>query len=439
MNSKLQTILESIRTSFWLVPSLMVCCATLMASVLLIIDGAYQTSNSEMLQYFYQISPESIRAILTTIATSMITITSIAFSITVVALTLASSQFGPRLIRNFMSDQGTQFVLGMFVAIFVYCLLILQAIKSTDQSDFIPGLSVYVAIALAFVGVGVLIYFIHHVAHSIQADNVIEQVYCQLQSNIARLFPDDSNSRPTQQSNPDKLDDLFQGQSEIRALSDGYVQTVNIDKLLELGSDYDMGFEVVVAAGDFITKDATIMSVFYQQDKPAPEHSVILNNVVLGAKRTPIQDPEFAIHQLVEIAVRALSPGINDPYTAISCVDKLSAMLCKLTQRQFPASAYYDDEDKLRLISRAFTFSGLGQAAFNQIRQYAKDSIAVTIRLVEGLESISIQAQTKEHSDFVFDQSKAIAEVLNQSSMSSRDRDDISKRLERISQKKSRN
>lgn len=431
MNSKLQTILESIRTSVWLIPSVMVCCTTLLALLLLMVDKANQASNTVFLQFFYQVSAESSRAILTTIATSMITITSIAFSITVVALTLASSQFGPRLIRNFMSDKGTQLVLGVFVAIFIYCLLVLQATKSFGQTDFVPGLSVYFALTLAFIGVGVLIYFIHHVAHSIQADNVVEQVYCELQNNIARLFPDDSSNDKKQQPVA-HLDSMFKHHCDIKAKADGYVQTVDLDTLLKLGVEYNLGFEVLVAAGDFVVNEAEIIKVFHHSDSHLPDSDNMQATVVLGSKRTPIQDPEFAIHQLVEIAVRALSPGINDPYTAISCVDKLNAMLCKLTRLQFPDVAEYDDDGILRIKVRPFTFAGLGDAAFNQIRQYAKDSIAVTIRLVDSLECVARHSQSPVHRDFVSGQLQAIEQIVGQSSISDRDRHDITKRIKNL-------
>jgi uncharacterized membrane protein len=178
--------------------------------------------------------PESARALLTTIANSMITVISIAFSITVVALTLASSQFAPRLIRNFMMDRGTQVVLGVFVSAYLYCLLIIQATKSFDKQVFEPGVSVYVAVILAFVSVAVLIFFIHHVARSIQADNVIDNVYCELRDSIDRLLPDieegdeDSNmhSLQYQQNYPSRF--------EIKTPQGGYVQALDLDHIVSI-------------------------------------------------------------------------------------------------------------------------------------------------------------------------------------------------------------
>lgn len=431
MNNRILSLLETIRTSFWFIPALLVFSATLLASLVLSYDRYWQDYTPEFLQFIYHTSPESTRAILTTIASSMMTVTSIAFSITVVALSLASSQFGPRLIRNFMSDRGTQSVLGVFVAIFIYCLLVLQSTKSVEDLQFIPGMATYFAVLLAFVGVGVLIYFIHHVSYAIQADDVVDKVHCQLQKDIDRLFP--NQTEWNKQSEPKALfmNNVNFSQA-VKAGKDGYVQTVDFEKLVAIAKEHDIKINVLAKAGDAIVKSSTLLELSVETVKSLPDDAALRNCIMLGAKRTPLQDPEFAVRQLVEIAVRALSPGINDPYTAITCTDKLCAMLCDLSQRPFPPSLHTDDEGEIRVCTRSFEFSQIANASFNQIRQYGKDSIAVTIRLLESLILIAEHAATDNQKGFVQEQSDMIGQACEQSTFCNKDKADINYRLQQI-------
>lgn len=431
MNNKILNLIETVRTSFWFIPSLMVGLSTLLAQVLLTYDRDYQHYTPQFLHFIYQTSPESIRALLTTIAGSMITVTSIAFSITVVALSLASSQFGPRLIRNFMADKGTQSVLGVFVAIFTYCLLVLQATKSIDNHHFVPGLAAYFALLMAFVGVGVLIYFIHHVAEAIQAENVVDKVYSQLQKDMERLFPDQEtkpDTRPTQQIR--FTDNAIQ--QALNSEQDGYVQAIDVKKLVKLAKLHSLQIEVLTKAGDAVVKNTPLIRLRYEQIDKHPDEKALLACFLLGSKRTPIQDPEFAIRQMVEIAVRALSPGINDPYTAIVCTDKLCAILCNLTQRAMPPNEHTDEDGCLRVLTRPLQFSQFADAAFNQIRQYGQSSVAVTIRLLESLQHIAERVVNPEQSQFVQQQRDMIAQGCEQISLCEQDKHDIKQRLQQI-------
>jgi uncharacterized membrane protein len=432
MNTKILGAFESIRTSFWFIPSTLVALATLLAKLLLAYDRHYQKLTPESLQFIYHTSPESIRSLLTTIAGSMITVTSIAFSITVVALSLASSQFGPRLIRNFMSDKGTQIVLGVFVAIFIYCLLVLQATTSLDNYRFTPGLATYFGVLLAFVGVGVLIYFIHHVAQAIQADNVVDKVYCQLQQDIERLFPEQKTGQEQDKKNQTQSAD-YNIRQTVSSHKDGYIQAIDIKGLLALAKEYSVSIEILAKAGDALVKNAPLIILKYNHVEKRPGDDDLLKCFLLGSKRTPIQDPEFAIRQLVEIAVRALSPGINDPYTAITCTDKLCAMLCGLTQRTLPSREHKDEDGHVRVVTLPFVFSQLANAAFNQIRQYADGSVAVTIRLLESLQLIAEQAVNQDQLLFIQQQRDMIAQACERKQLGHQDQQDIEQRLQKIS------
>jgi uncharacterized membrane protein len=432
ISTRVLTVWESLRTSFWFIPSIMVCMATGLAKLLLMFDRYGYQARAKFLHFFYETSPESARALLTTIASSMITVTSIAFSITVVALTLASSQFGPRLIRNFMMDKGTQSVLGVFVSTYIYCLLIIQATKSYGEKVFVPGISVYIAVLLAFVSVGMLIFFIHHVARSIQADNVINNVYHQLRDSIDRLFPDIEEGTQTPDLRTQQYQQNYRSRFEIMAKESAYVQALDLDLLVSLGQKYDMVVEVKYKPGDFVVKNATLLVILCHSSEQPPVKEKLPQILVQGSQRTPVQDPEFAIHQLVEIAVRALSPGINDPYSAITCVDKLSAILCELCARPFPDSSRFDDSGALRVTINSINFSGLGEAAFNQIRQYSKDSVAVTIRLLESLDNIAKASINDEQREFVYRQLLMIEEVQAGQALPKGDQSDMTQGINKI-------
>ena len=444
MHNRLLKYIDVIRTSFWFIPSSLVLLAIVLAKVLLAFD-AYQQQNhsfADFIAFLYHTSPESTRSILTVIASSMMTVTSIAFSITVVALSLASSQFGPRLIRNFMGHKGTQVVLGVFAAIFIYCLLVLQATKSGSGPIFIPGLSVYFAVFLAIIGVAVLIYFIHHVAQAIQADNVVDDVYRQLTNNAQQWFDNSRSNKPEGKPSAlaDKVEKLpqlslaqqFTFHKTCHTSDAGYLQAVNIKRLVTLAQENGVAINIDVKPGDFLMPESVLFTLYYDHDDALPCEAQLRACFLFGAKRTPIQDPEFAIHQLVEIAIRALSPGINDPYTAITCVDKLGAFLCSVSQREFPTNNHVDSDMALRVVSKSVTFNDLAEAAFNQVRQYGVSSIAVTIRLVESLHGLSMCCHSHEQIQFVARQTEMIEESLTTMTLFTYDAYDINTRLSQV-------
>ncbi len=343
---------------------------------------------------------EGASAVLEAIAGSMITIAGVVFSITLVALSLASSQFGPRLLRNFMRDSANQVILGTFVATFLYCLLVLRTIRLGDDPPVVPHLSVSIAVIMAVASMGVLIYFIHHVSVSIQADEVVAAVSVELNSAIDRLFPDQLGHALSQKPNTHKTatvpDEFAREAGPVFALQDGYLQLIDADGLMRLTTKEDILVRIEYRPGHYVVAGTPLVYA-WPGDRVNDELTTKINSAfILGNQRTPSQDVEFAINQLVEIAVRALSPSVNDPFTAIRCVDRLGSALCRLGQRETPSAYRHDDEDKLRVIAPPDTFPGILNAAFNQIRQFARNCVAVTIRLLETLSAISYSTHRPE-------------------------------------------
>lgn len=431
MNVKIAPILEKAKANFWFIPSLMIMTSILMAGITVWIDMNAMWGAQKYIPIVYSSNVEAIRSLLGTIAGSMITVTSIAFSITIVSLTMASAQFGPRVLRNFMMDRVTQVVLGIFTSNFLFCILVFCAISLNEPYQFTPGATLIWAILMTCVSVGYLILFIHHVAKSIQADTVIDDVFCELNNTIDEFFPEfDSQQQwspkiKTQGSGSEN----YSVEHTVRSIKSGYVQLIDTESLTQHLLDSDCLLALDLLAGDYINKGevlAVVRSCHTEID------TMIMNvqkSVVLGSTRTPIQDPKFAVRQLVEIALRALSPGINDPGTAIACVDKLGSMLCDLTHRQFPGIEVRDTDEQVRIERRCLSYSDIGKAAFDQIRQHAWDDTAVTIRLIQSLKQIAIQARDHEQYDFVSAQLSMITEIQQYREVASFDAQDISKRI----------
>ena len=391
---------DRLRTSYWFVPTLMAATAVVLALLLVPLDRALEDTSVERWWLAYTGGPEGARAVLSVIAGSMITVAGLVFSITIVTLTLASSQFGPRLLRNFIRDSANQVVLGTFVATYLYCLLVLRTVRSTDGESFVPHIAVAVGVLLAVVSLGVLIYFIHHVAVAIQATHIVTDVSSELLIAIDAMFPearDDAAHKapaiPAQEMLPAEF---FEKGRVVAATKNGYLQLLDYDRLVSLASEHDLVVETCFRPGQFIVLGQAMARVACDERVEDRLIELIQKAFVLGHQPTPTQDPEFAVRQLVEIALRALSPGINDPFTAMSCLDWLGAALGRLAQRTIPSTHRYDEDRRLRVVGPVVGFSGMADAAFNQFRQAARTNAAVTIRLLETITTVADRTQRRE-------------------------------------------
>lgn len=341
------------------------------------------------------------RSTLSAIAGAMMTVTGTVFSITVVTLSLTSQQFGPRLLRTFMDDFITQFTMGMFLSTGLYCLMILRIVE--DHEDVgPPHIAVGVAVLLTLFSMSVLIYYIHHVAMAIQAPHVVLAVAHDLDHSIDRLFPghigqpasDDELNASRAVEQQQSLDNEF---LEVRCDREGYIQAIDAAGLMHLATSHELVLRLQKRPGHFVSREGTLAVVWDVPENELADVERRLNEcVIVGHRRTPRQDVECAIGELVEVAVRSLSPGINDPHTAINCIDRLGAAMGRLAERKSPSPLRCDDDGRLRVIAPNFTFPAVLDAAFNQIRQYGGDSPAVMIRLLEVLAAVMEHATRAE-------------------------------------------
>ncbi|WP_165227535.1 DUF2254 domain-containing protein [Aquisphaera insulae] len=424
---------EVLRTSFWFVPTLMVTAAAALSLAMIRLDRTFPNHNwMATLGWTFTRGPEGSRAVLSAVSGSMMTISSVTFSITVVALQLASSQFGPRLLRNFMRDRGSQVALGTFIATFTYCLLVLRAVNGTETERFVPHIAVTVGLLLSLASLGVLIYFIHHIAESIQAENVIDSVSRDLRRAIDRLYPEELGREADEESRRSggpRLPEGFDRDARpIPAPAGGYVQAIDLDRLMDLARDRDVILGITRRPGKFLVEGCELVRA-WPADRVDEEFAGAIGRAFyVGSRRTLTQDVEFAIDQLVEVAVRALSPGVNDPFTAMNCVDRLGEALCALARRHLPSPYRLDEEGRLRVVTDVSTIQGIVDATCDQVRQAARGDAAVTIRLLEMIAEVARATRSVEFRAALRRQADAIRRGSRQGLADVLDRREVDRR-----------
>jgi uncharacterized membrane protein len=378
-----------IKASFWFLPSVMAIAAMLLAGAAVVVDERATGWMADEWGWTFAGGAEGASSVLRTIASSMTTIAGVVFSITLVALSITSSQLGPRLLRTFMRDTPTKFALGTFVATFLYCLLVLQTIRRPEEGGFVPHLSVSIALILAVASMAMLIYFIHHVSVSIRANEIVARVHRELLEVIDKLFPADiGRSGPrTRPHHPEQeLMAAFERDAYmIEATEDGYVQFVDGDELMALARQHDVIIRLERRPGDYVVTGRPLLKVWPGERVNDKLVEKARASFALGNERTPGQDIEFSVAQLVEIAVRSLSPSMNDPFTAITCLDRLGSALSRVAQRDTPSPYRLDQDHDLRVIAPPVTFPEIIDAAFHQVRQHCGSSVAVTRRLLQTI------------------------------------------------------
>jgi uncharacterized membrane protein len=360
--------------------------ATILALVLIEVDTNTTYSDLPIDWFLYSGNKAGARSVLSTIASSMATIAGVTFSMTLVALTMASSQFGPRLLRNFIADKGNQLVLGTFISTFIYSLIVLLTIRESDNENFIPKVSIIVGFLLAVCSLGVLIYFIHHIASSIEAEQVIKSSFTELCRAIDRFMSDKPASEPGEQALMNEISSYNYKKVPVRSVTSGYLQYINYDDLCSWASKHDCIIVMQSQPGDFVTIYDSIATIHAPKQLKANAEEDITDALILNSKRTPDQEIGFSIQQIVEVAVRALSPGINDPHTAIACIKWLGAALAMIANKSFPSRLVTDDKDKLRVVKKPNSYQKIVNTCFDQMRIYAKSNIFVSSEMLIAIE-----------------------------------------------------
>jgi uncharacterized membrane protein len=431
MKARLLTCVQKLRTSFWFVPSVMIAITLLLAWITLALDRRIDERQVSQLPLFFQDGVEGARNLLSAVAAAMITVTGVTFSVTIVAFTLASSQFTPRLLRNFMRDFGNQVVLGTFIATFTFCLSILRVVGG-PTGEFIPRISVTCAFFMTLVSVCAMVYFIHHASALIQAQSIIADVGRELDAAIETLYPQEIGRSLPAEIGQELPPDFADRSVQVHGRRSDYLEALDGEGLMQLAHSEGLVLSIEVRPGDFIG-DGEPVARAYPPEKVAEEiHTRIHDAFIFGPERTQTQDPEFVLNELVEIAVRALSPGINDPATAMLCLDRLGAALSLVASRPAPSSHRYDRDGCLRIVAKHYGFRGLCDAALNQIRQYGRTSVAVTIRLLEVLRRIGYHVVRESDAETLLRHATMIERGSHEGLPESLDRADVRERFEAV-------
>ncbi len=414
MKARLLNLWDRFRTGFWFVPLLFVVAAVIVAVAMPMVDAASEDWLLDRVPWIAT-TTAAARPTLSVIGGAMITVTGVVFSITVVALSIASSQFGTRTLRNFTDDRVTQVAIGMFVGTSLYCFLVMRSVRELNGSAFVPHLSVAVGVLLAMISIGVLILFIHHVAMAIQAPQILDSLGYDLDGAIDRLFPEkigEPPKRPDASDGECQAGELPEEFATVKADRQGYIQGVDGQGLIELAEAHDLVIELDKRPGDFVASDSRVARV-WPADKLTDEIAGELNDaIIVGSRRTPRQDIGCSVDEMVEVAVRALSPGINDPFTAINCIDRLSASLGRLAGREVPSAYRCDGEGHLRLVARPATFVEVLDAALADIRRYGRTSTSVSVRLMGALRLILQYVKRHDYREAILRQADRIIEAF---------------------------
>ena len=421
---------EALRTTLWLVPTLLVALAGAVFLVTYLIDRQAAKGDISLPEWMNSGGADVARTVLTAIAAAIITVVGVVFSVVILALTLASTQFGPRMLRNFIRDLGTQVTLGVFVATFVYAVLALGSIRS-GPPEFVPHLTVTTALAAVLLDLGVLIYFIHHVAVSIQLNEVIAGIG----RDLSRAIDDfggsaiDESVAPLAPDEQQLVDVVDRMGAVVTATRSGYLQIVAVEELLTIAIRGGVTIKLLNRPGHFVIAGRPLAKVW-------PNASVgdvtraLKRAHVTGRHRTLEQDPIFAIDQLVEIAIRALSPAVNDTFTALTCIDWLTDGLCRVAGRSLPESFHRDESGTVRLIQPGLTYRRIVDGAFDKVRQAGRGMPAVLIRQLIGLTRVAVGTDDGRAREALRRQADMILRASEESVPEKDDRDDVARRYE---------
>lgn len=385
MKFHLSVLWPSIRDSLWFLPAICTTAASIAAAALLVGERSGVLRMDHSVALVYGGSPESARALLSAVAGGLITVTGVAFSIMIVALELSSSQYTPRVLPNFMSDRANQLVIGVLIGTFTYCLLVLRAINSSGEYAFVPRVAITGGMVLALVSVATLIFFINHAAHSIQIASILDNATDAALQQVDRLFPEefaaeDPELSPDEEPPPD-------AHVPIPASRSGYLQAIDQHDIFKIGQAREAIVRVEHPIGAFLLEGQPLARAWPADAVSEDDRQQLGRAFTLGRERTRYQDYELTLIEISDVAVKALSPGINDPTTAQHCIDRLSQLLLALARRHAPRRIRTKD-GRVHVIVKDLPFGRAVQSAFAQVLHFGASNPVIRARLIERLDAL---------------------------------------------------
>ena len=427
-------ILSRLNASYWFVPLLVTLAGVALAIGLMLLDATVSLDPSSPLALLRPSSADGARALLSAVIGAMITAISVTFSVTIVALTVAAQHFGPRVLNSFVRQTSAQVVLGTFLATFVYAVLALGGIRGTGPDAEVPQLTVSGAVVLVIVSIGALIYYVHHVSTTLQIGELAAAIAADFRGAVACV---DLRGRGANGDESPEIPEAPGDAGAVPAVESGYVQRIDYKALAQLARERDATIWVQRAPGAFVIPGTPLAVVAPPRRDDDILNSRVRHAFVIGTDRTLWHDPDFAVQQLVEIALRALSPGVNEPFTATTCIDRLAEGLACAAAAPPAQSAWCDDTGRQRVFVQPQRFATLLQAAFNPIRIYAGQNPAVYGRLLESLAALApLVHQGDRH--LVRDQADLILRVAERELAEPEDRRQVELRHRAVQQQLAR-
>lgn len=377
-----------VRDSLWFIPTLCTIGAALLAAATVRVSVLEVMPEMLRRELLFGGGAEGATAVLTAIAGSLITVTGTVFSVTIVALQLAGSQYTPRVVRSFLADRPNQVVLGIFIGTFTYALLVLRTVHGAEGDDpgFVPAFAVTVAVGLVALSIGALIFFINHAARSIQVSVILERETRRTMRRIEDVFPGTlANAAGAGDTLVLPAPPPGAEIAPVRAHAGGYIAAVHVAGLVAAAAHADVTVRMTRRVGEYVIAGEDVAEAWPAARCDAATARAVVHAVMLGPERTPEQDPEFGIIEISDIAVRAMSAAINDPTTAMLCIDRLAELLNHLARRELPAPPVTDGDGVPRLVLLGTTFDRALGLAYDQLRYSASDNPAVMRKLVDTL------------------------------------------------------
>jgi len=401
MRARLLRILGNLRESYWFVPANMALLALLLAVALIYVDAHFTSAWFERIAWLQAGRPDGARGLLTAVAGSMLGVAGTTFSVTIAAVVYASGQYGPRLLSNFMADRGNQVTLGTFIATFLYSVVVVRTIRSPGEGGvgdggFVPQLALIVALLLVLASIAVLIFFIHHVPRRIHINSVIEQIGRRLLDEIETHFPAADSENDSQRRQTGRVPQRCAETVQLRAAATGYLQIVDHRALVQIACEADLFIDLKCQPGDFAHQRTVLAEVSPASVCDEEIRERLCASFAFGSRRTPMQDLRFLVDELVEIAARALSPGVNDPFTARSCMDWLAAAMAELGQRAAPSPFRVDDEGVVRVVTTPIDFAVLAERSFGALAQYASADMIAAMHYLMAICDVALACNTAE-------------------------------------------
>ncbi|MEO7178106.1 MAG: DUF2254 domain-containing protein [Allosphingosinicella sp.] len=390
---------QAVRTSYWFIPSLMALAAILLGALMVWVDAGPGAHLLDGVGWYQSVKAEGAHAVLSTIAGSMITVAGVVFSITIVAISYASSQYGPRVLTNFLTDRGNKVTLGTFIATFLYCIVVLRTIRGGDEGAFVPQLAVLTGLLLAVCSIGVLIYFIHHVPQSIHVNNLIAHIGRQLIEGVGQRFPVTVGEPAGAVQAADPSSEAVEGLTArdggrlrvaaVTARATGYIQAIDEAGLIDAARRSDLVLRLRHRPGDFLAAGRTLVEAWPAERLDEHAATALRDAYSTGRRRTPHGDLDFLVNELAEIATRALSTGVNDPTTAKTCLDWLGAAATEIAGRRLPDWRRTDEDGKVRVLALPDDFAEYMERSFGQLRQYLAGDVNAALHALRTLGEVA--------------------------------------------------